>query len=108
MEHFEQNGETTMGEIEWQSVKVTVINDSSCEPICSFNEFGKEKIAFWVMVIDSDRPYLYKKSQRHKISISTCNTWNYEIMTITRNPKNKTALLLFLCLDYHILIYVLP
>lgn len=46
MVHFEQNGETTMGEVEWQSVKVAVINDSSCEPIRSLNAFGKEQTAF--------------------------------------------------------------
>lgn len=97
------------GEIEWLFVKVSVTSDSSCKPVCSFNALEKKKQPFvsfskCLLLISLK---MRKRSWRHRISISTCDTWKYETMTITRKTKIKTTLFLCLFVDYHIPIYVL-
>lgn len=97
------------GEIEWLSVKVSVTSESSCKLICSFNALEKNKQPFvsyskCLLLISSKKR---KKSWRHRISISTCDTWKCETMTIMRKTKIKTTLFLCLFLDYCITIYVL-
>lgn len=97
------------GEIKWLFVKVSVTSDSSCKLICSFNALEKKKQPFvsyskCLLLISSKKR---EGSWRHRISISTCDTWKYETMTITRKTKIKKALFLCLFLDYRITIYVL-